>query len=113
MVEHVILWSVAAWVLSLTHSLTHCSVHSHTILLQMRHVELAKEEGLPDAIRGWYSNTKARHAEYTQQLSQLEEAVGEVIDGSTAGPSSPQEASQLAAPLVGFSCHLSRLELLL
>ncbi len=79
----------------------------------MRHVELAKEEGLPDAIRGWYSNTKARHAEYTQQLSQLEEAVGEVMDGSTAGPSSPQEATQLAAPLVGFSCHLSRLELLL
>lgn len=55
----------------------------------MRHVELAKEEGLPDAIRGWYSNTKARHAEYTQQLSQLEEAVGEVMDGNTGSTASP------------------------
>ena len=53
----------------------------------MRHVELAK--GLADAIRGWDSNTIARHAGCTQQLSQLEEAVGEVMDGNTGSTASP------------------------
>ena len=73
------------------------------VTMQMSHVEVSKEEKLADTMRGWYANAKARQAEHTQQLAQLEASAGATAESSIASNGLTEDEPQLAAPLVSLS----------
>ena len=77
-------------------------------LQQMRHVEFAKAK-LADTIRGWYANTKARQAEYAQQLHDTEAAQPATPREEAAYSALPQPDVQAPPPVVTCTidilCH--------
>lgn len=67
-------------------------------------MEQTKEEKLADTMKIWYGNTKARQADYTQQLLDLE-AANDVAEYVMADDSLHGSEYELNAPVVSNSCH--------